>query len=69
MNRVTERVRKHRENRRKAGFHPIQLWVPDTRNPRFQAECRRQSRLLQTDPNEEKTLDWIEQAADLDGWT
>ena len=39
------RVQKRRETLRKAGLRPIQIWVPDTRRPGFEAECRRQSLL------------------------
>jgi hypothetical protein len=41
---VNERVRKHRDALRAAGLRPIQIWVPDTRQPGFARECRLQSR-------------------------
>jgi hypothetical protein len=41
-----ERVARRRAKLRAAGLRPVQLWLPDTRNPQFQEECRRQSRLL-----------------------
>jgi ERCC4-related helicase len=63
------RVQKHRANLKAQGMRPVQIWVPDTRNAQFAAECRRQSALLASDPHERATLDWIEQAADTDGWT
>lgn len=31
-------------------------------------ECRRQSRLIEQDQNEQEVLDWLEQVADIDGW-
>ncbi|WP_286294195.1 antitoxin MazE family protein [Methylomarinovum tepidoasis] len=68
MSEATERVRRHRRKLREAGLRPIQLWVPDTRNPKFREECRRQSRRLRDDPDENEMLAWIEQAADLDDW-
>jgi hypothetical protein len=43
MTPVTLRVAKRREQLRKAGLRPIQIWVPDTRRPGFAEECRRQS--------------------------
>jgi hypothetical protein len=43
---VNARVKKHREALRMAGLRPVQIWVPDTRQPNFAAECRRQSRLV-----------------------
>lgn len=63
-----ERVRRHRAGLRAAGLRPVQIWVPDTRREGFAAECRRQSRLLCCDPHEREVLDWLEAAADTDGW-
>jgi hypothetical protein len=42
--------------------------VPDTRGPGSAEECRRQSRLLRDDRQEVRTLNWLEAAADTDGW-
>ena len=63
------RVQKHRASLKARGMRPVQLWVPDTRSADFAAECRRQSSLLDADPQEREILDWIEQAADTDGWS
>ncbi|HRP22870.1 antitoxin MazE family protein [Thauera sp.] len=65
---VSERVGRYRTNLREAGLRPVQIWVPDTRKPGFAEECRRQSSLLKDDPKEQEVLDWLEQAADTDGW-
>lgn len=40
---VRQRVQKRRESLRAAGLRPLQIWVPDTRQPGFAEECRRQS--------------------------
>jgi hypothetical protein len=40
---VSERVQKRRASLRAAGLRPVQIWVPDTRNPGVSQECRRQS--------------------------
>lgn len=40
---VSKRVQKRRESLRAAGLRPLQIWVPDTRQPGFAEECRRQS--------------------------
>lgn len=45
--------------KRTAGLRLFRLWVPDTRSPRFAAECRRQSRLLKGDPAEAEVLDFM----------
>jgi Antitoxin MazE-like len=43
---VRERVRHHREQLRKQGLRPIQIWVPDVRSPAFVAEAHRQSQAV-----------------------
>ena len=63
------RVKQHRESLRAKGLRPIQFWLPDTRDPKFIAECRRQSRSLMDDPAEKEILDWMEKIADTSGWT
>jgi len=62
------RVQKHRAALRASGLRPVQIWVPDTRAPGFAEECRRQSLLIRNDPLEQDVLEWIEQAADIEGW-
>ena len=58
---LTERVRTHRQNLRKAGLRPIQIWVPDTRAPGFAEECARQSRVIRDSASEKEDMDFIEQ--------
>jgi hypothetical protein len=65
---TAERVRKHRNALRAAGFRPIEIWVPDTRRPGFAEECRRQALLLIDDRHEVDTLRWLDRIADRDGW-
>jgi len=43
---VNARVQKHRDALRAAGLRPVQIWVPDTRQPGFQEEVDRQCRLV-----------------------
>ncbi len=65
------RVKKHRDALRAAGLRPVQIWVPDTRQPGFAAECRRQSRTVMAGRGasaEADTQAWLEQVADTDGW-
>jgi hypothetical protein len=67
---VNARVQRHREALRAAGLRPVQIWVPDTRRPGFEDECRRQSLLVaqadQADPTLNQFMD--EALADVDGW-
>jgi len=41
-----QKVRAHRERLRAQGLRPIQIWVPDTRSPRFAAQASKQSQLV-----------------------
>ena len=61
-----ERVRAHREQLRRRGLRPIQLWVPDVRSPSFAREAHRQSLLVATGPREREDQDFIEAVSD---WT
>ncbi len=45
-----QKVTAHRKRLRAQGLRPIQVWVPDTRSPRFAAEASRQSRLVASSP-------------------
>jgi hypothetical protein len=65
---LSDRVRRHRVGLRAAGFRPVQIWVPDTRREGFAEECQRQSLLLRNDSQEPEVLDWLEPAADREGW-
>jgi hypothetical protein len=65
---TAERVKKHREALRAAGLRPVQIWVPDTRQPGFAAECRRQSRRVARQASESLAQDWLAQVADTEGW-
>ncbi len=65
---TSARVQKHRAALRESGLRPVQIWVPDTRRPGFAEECRRQSQLMQDDDHEQEITDWLEAAADREGW-
>ncbi len=40
---VSQREGKRRQALRAAGLRPVEIWVPDTRQPGFAEECRRQA--------------------------
>ena len=67
---VNERVQKYRNALRMAGLRPVQIWVPDTKQPGFAEECRRQSRLVAQADKEDTDLQQLmdEALADVDGW-
>ena len=63
-----ETVGRYRVKMRARGLRPIQLWVPDTRSPKFAAECRRQSRSI-AGSSEGDLESFLEAAAqELEGW-
>ena len=68
---VAVRVQKRRSALRMAGLRPVQIWVPDTRQPSFAAEYKRQSeRASRSDMADADLLDFMDEAlADLEGWT
>ncbi len=60
---TAQRVRRHRDELRAAGLRPVQIWVPDTGRPGFDAECRRQSeRAAQADLADAAMLEFIDAA-------
>ena len=71
MANVNARVQKHRDAMRRAGLRPVQIWVPDTRQPHFDDECRRQSRLVaQADHGDQDLQDVMDAAlVDVEGWS
>lgn len=61
---VPARVRKRLEALRAQGLSPAQIWVPDARRPGFDAECRRQSRVVAAaDFGDRELLDFLGEAA------
>jgi hypothetical protein len=71
MANVNARVQKHRDSMRRSGLRPVQIWVPDTRQPHFDDECRRQSRLVaQADHGDQDLQDVMDAAlVDVEGWS
>ena len=67
---VNERVQKRRDALRAAGLRPIQIWVPDTRQPGFAERCRRQSLVVaEADVVDSDLMADLDAAlADADGW-
>ena len=61
------KVARHRESLRSKGLRPIQIWVPDPRNPLFRAEAERQSRLLANAGEEAEVQAFLERVTDWDG--
>ncbi|MBK1840754.1 antitoxin MazE family protein [Azospirillum sp. YIM B02556] len=59
-----EKVKAHRARLRAQGLRPLQIWVPDIRNPAFVAEARRQSLAVARSPREAEDQGFVDAA----GW-
>ncbi|MCL2595018.1 MAG: antitoxin MazE family protein [Promicromonosporaceae bacterium] len=55
---VTERVSNYRARLRAQGLRPVQLWLPDTHDPDFIIEARRQSLLAAEADLVDDTMDF-----------
>ncbi len=65
-----EKTRDYRNQLRARGLRPVQLWVPDTRDPAVAERIRRQVRALRDHPSEAEIEPFLDAAlADIDGWT
>jgi len=61
-----EKVRRHRENLRRHGLRPIQVWVPDVRSSAFKAQAHRQSLAIARSSKEREDQAFIDSVSDLD---
>lgn len=60
---TNDKVSRHRQRMRAAGFRPVQFWVPDTRAPDFSERVRQQCLKLKGDQAELDVLRFTEEAA------
>src|SRR5262245_51001460 len=60
-----EKVQAHRARLRARGLRPIQIWVPDTRSPRFAAEIARQCELIASSPQDAEDQAFIDSIASI----
>jgi hypothetical protein len=61
-----DKVRDHRRRLRAQGLRPIQIWVPDTRAPRFAAEAHRQAVAISASAQAADDQAFIAALAELD---
>ncbi|WP_075256239.1 antitoxin MazE family protein [Herbaspirillum camelliae] len=71
MSHVKSRVQKQRDALRKTGLRPVLIWVPDTRRPGFEEECRRQCLLVaQADSTDMAMQQFMDETLpDVESWT
>jgi hypothetical protein len=68
--RSTAKTQRYRARLRAQGLRPIQLWVPDTRDPAVCQAIRRDVAALRGHPSSREGDEFVEAAlADLEGWT
>jgi hypothetical protein len=60
---------RYREAMRLRGFRLLSIWVPDTRNPTFRAELRRQSALAAHSESAHDCISLETALAEIEGWT
>lgn len=62
-------TQRYRARLQAQGLRAVQIWVPDTRSPKFAAECRRQSQIIARNLRHDgEVMDWIEAARDTSNW-
>jgi hypothetical protein len=61
-----QKVRRHRENLRRQGLRPIQVWVPDVRSRAFKTQAHRQSLAIARSDNEREDQAFIDAVSDRD---
>lgn len=54
------RAPSYRARMRAAGYRPVQIWVPDTRNPEIAERIRAEARALAQQSDNDDVMDWIE---------
>jgi hypothetical protein len=72
-NAVITPMQRYRNRLRAESLRPVQLWVPDTRSPRFVRAFRRQARLVaaheaQVATAEARAIEALLAAQDTTGW-
>ena len=60
------RTNRYRENLRRLGLRPVQIWVPDTRSPAFAAEAKRQCERVNAADRTEHLMEWVENVSLFD---
>jgi hypothetical protein len=55
-----DRVRKHRESLRAQGLRPIQIWVPDTRQPGFAEKVHSQCVAVNDPEHDREVFDFMD---------
>ena len=60
-----DEARARRARLREAGLRPVQLWVPDPRDPRLREEARRQSALVARSEGEAEDQTFVDAVSEF----
>lgn len=59
---ASAKMRRYRAKLRAKGLRPVQIWLPDTKDPKFRAEAQRQMKIISQSREEKEIMAWIEAA-------
>jgi hypothetical protein len=60
------RTRRYRDELRRRGLRPVQVWVPDTRAPGFAEQARHECELINEADRRDAIMDWLEEVSLFD---
>ena len=61
---IEEQLLEENPDLRAQGLRPRVIWVPNTEAPGFQEDLRRQIQAINSSPDNEEVLDFLDQAAE-----
>jgi hypothetical protein len=64
-----QRVASRRKGLHAQGSRPVQFRVPDLRDPKVQADIRRQAKLMAQHPENDAIDDWLDAIRDPSDWS
>jgi hypothetical protein len=64
-----QRMASRRERLRAQGLRPVQFRVPDLRDPKVQADIRRQAKIMAQHPENDAIDEWLDAIRDPSDWS
>jgi hypothetical protein len=64
LKRSRDKVRAHREQLRRQGLRPIEIWVPDVRSRSFRMQAHRQSLAVAGSPHAKEDQEFVDSVSD-----
>ena len=63
---ASARTRRYRDELRRRGLRPAQIWAPDTRAPRFAEQVRHECELMNEADRRDGIMGWLEEVSLFD---